>query len=100
ASANGLLLFAIAALVAWHAIERLRQPSEVEGGLLLGVALFGLAMNAVAWVMLHGSESVNVRAARLHVLSDLGGSVAAVAAGVIALTTGWERADPLLSLFI
>lgn len=100
ASANGLLLFGVAALVAWHAVERLMSPSAVDGGTLLVVASAGLASNAVALVMLHGSESVNVRAARLHVLSDLGGSVAAVTAGVIAVTTGWERADPLLSLFI
>jgi cobalt-zinc-cadmium efflux system protein len=100
ASANGLLLFGVAALVAWHAVERLMSPSAVDGGTLLVVALVGLASNAFALVMLHGSESVNVRAARLHVLSDLGGSVAAVTAGVIATTTGWERADPLLSLFI
>jgi cobalt-zinc-cadmium efflux system protein len=100
ASANGVLLFGVAALVAWHAVERLLSPSPVEAGLLLVVALAGLASNAVALVMLHGSESVNVRAARLHVLSDLGGSIAAVAAGVIAATTGWERADPLLSLLI
>lgn len=100
ASANGLLLFAIAALVAWHAVERLRSPSDVDAGTLLVVALLGLASNAVALWMLHGSESVNVRAARLHVLSDLGGSVGAVTAGVLAATTGWDRADPLLSLFI
>ncbi|MCK9495893.1 MAG: cation diffusion facilitator family transporter [Dehalococcoidia bacterium] len=100
ASLNGLLLFGIAALVGWHAIERLRDPSEVASGTLLGVALLGLVSNAVALVLLHGSESVNVRAARLHVLSDLGGSVAAVAAGLIGVTTGWDRADPALSLVI
>ena len=100
ASANGLILFGVAALVAWHAIGRLREPSEVDAVTLLVVATVGLASNAVALALLHGSESVNVRAARLHVLSDLGGSIAAVVAGTIALTTGWERADPLLSLVI
>jgi len=100
ASVNGLLLFGIAALVGWHAIERLREPSEVEFGTLLVIAVAGLASNAVALVLLHGSESVNVRAARLHVLSDLGGSIAAVTAGVLGFTTGWDRADPALSLVI
>ncbi|MQC18426.1 MAG: cation transporter [Chloroflexi bacterium] len=100
ASVNGLLLFGIAALVGWHAIERVREPSEVEFGTLLVVALVGLASNAVALTMLHGSESVNVRAARLHVLSDLGGSIAAVTAGVVGLVTGSDRADPVLSLVI
>ncbi|MCA9847880.1 MAG: cation transporter [Dehalococcoidia bacterium] len=100
ASLNGLLLFGIAALVGWHAVERLRTPSDVESGTLLVVAAFGLGSNVIALFMLHGSESVNVRAARLHVLSDLGGSVAAVAAGLIGVTTGWDRADPALSLVI
>jgi cobalt-zinc-cadmium efflux system protein len=100
ASVNGLLLFGVAALVGWQAIERVREPSEVEFGTLLGVALVGLASNAVALTMLHGSESVNVRAARLHVLSDLGGSIAAVTAGVVGLVTGSDRADPILSLVI
>lgn len=100
ASVNGLLLFGIAALVGWHAIERLREPSEVEFGTMLVVALGGLASNAVALVLLHGSESVNVRAARLHVFSDLGGSVAAVTAGLLGVTTGWDRADAALSLVI
>lgn len=100
ASANGLLLFAIAGVVAWHAVERLRHPTEVDGGTLLLVAVAGLLSNAIALRLLHGSDSVNVRAARLHVWADLGGSVAAVGAGVIVATTGWERADPLLSLVI
>lgn len=100
ATANGLLLFAIAGVITWHAVERIRQPAEVHGAALLGVALAGLLANVVALRLLHGSESVNVRAARLHVWADLGGSVAAVAAGVIVSTTGWERADPLLSLGI
>lgn len=100
ASVNGLLLFGIAALVGWHAIERLREPTEVEFETLLIVAVAGLASNAVALVLLHGSESVNVRAARLHVLSDLGGSIAAVTAGVLGVTTGWDRADAALSLGI
>ncbi len=100
ASANGLLLFAIAGVVAWHAVERLRHPAEVHGAALLAVAVGGLIANLVALRLLHGSESVNVRAARLHVWADLGGSIAAVAAGVIVSTTGWERADPLLSLGI
>lgn len=100
ASANGILLLGIAALIGWHAIGRLRDPHEIEAGTLLIVALVGLASNAAALAILHGSHSLNVRGARLHVLSDLGGSVAAVTAGVIAQTTGWDRADTILSLLI
>ncbi len=100
ATANGLLLFAIAGIIAWHAVERLRDPHEVDAGLMLVVAAGGLVANLVALRLLHGSESVNVRAARLHVWADLGGSVAAVTAGLVVATTGWQRADPLLSLLI
>lgn len=100
ASLNGLALFGVAAVVGWHAVERLREPSAVDAATLLVVASIGLASNAVALWLLHGSESVNVRAARLHVLSDLGGSIAAVTAGLLALLTDWDRADPALSLVI
>jgi cobalt-zinc-cadmium efflux system protein len=100
ASLNALALLAIAAFIVWRAVERLREPTEVEAGGLLAVASAGLLANLVALAVLRGSISVNVRAARLHVLSDLGGSVAAVAAGLILALTGWNRADPLLSLLI
>ncbi len=100
ATFNAFLLLGVAAFVAWHAVERLIEPRDVHGVGLLGVALFGLAANAVAFAILHGMESVNVRAARLHVLSDLGGSVAAVTAGLVIALTGWVQADALLSLVI
>jgi cobalt-zinc-cadmium efflux system protein len=100
ASVNGLVLFGVGALVTWHAIERLREPTEVHAETLMVVAAIGLLSNGVALALLHGSDSVNVRAARLHILSDLGGSIAAVSAGVIIAVTGWHRADAVLSLVI
>ena len=100
ASLNALALLAIAAFITWRAVERLRDPTEVEAAGLLAVASAGLLANLVALLILRGSISVNVRAARLHVLSDLGGSLAAVAAGLITVLTGWDRADSLLSLAI
>ena len=100
ASLNALALLAIAAFITWRAVERLSDPTEVEAAGLLAVASAGLLANLVALLILRGSISVNVRAARLHVLSDLGGSLAAVAAGLITVLTGWDRADSLLSLAI
>jgi len=69
---------------------------------MLAIALAGAAVNlAVAW-LLHGGHrhDINLAAAYAHVLSDLGGSLAAALAAVLVLATGWTRADPLLSLVI
>src|SRR5690606_7640316 len=100
ATLNSLGLIAIAGLITWHAVQRIGDTPEVHGGGLLIVAAVGLVANvAQAWVLGH-SHAINVRAARLHVLSDLGGSVAAVTAGLGIALTGWHLLDPLLSLVI
>ena len=100
ATLNGLALLAVAAFIAWRAAERLRAPAEVDAVGLTLVAGVGLIANATAALILRGSQSVNVRAARLHVLSDLGGSIVAVSAGMLIGITGGTRIDPLLSLVI
>jgi cobalt-zinc-cadmium efflux system protein len=99
ALANGVTLVVISLLILWQAWERFRDPQPVEGGLMLTVAGAGLAVNIIAAMLLHGAsgQSLNVRGAYLHVLGDLLGSVAAIAAAVIILTTGWLAADPLMS---
>ncbi|MQA00345.1 MAG: cation diffusion facilitator family transporter [Dehalococcoidia bacterium] len=100
ATLNSLGLIAIAGLITWHAVQRLGDAPEVHGTGLIAVAAAGLGANvAQAWVLGH-SHAINVRAARLHVLSDLGGSVAALTAGVGIALTGWQPLDPLLSLVI
>jgi cobalt-zinc-cadmium efflux system protein len=100
AALNGLTLLAISALITVEAVRRLRHPSEVEAGGLIVVASAGLVANGVVARILGHSHSMNMRAARLHVLSDLGGSVVAVMAGVVIALTGSSRVDPLLSLAI
>lgn len=100
ATLNAVALFAIAAFVTWRAVVRLRAPIEVDAAGLMAVALAGLLANALAAWVLRGPASLNVRAARLHVLSDLGGSLVAVGAGVLTALTGGTRIDPLLSLVI
>jgi cobalt-zinc-cadmium efflux system protein len=99
---NALALFVIAGWVVFEAFHRLREPRPVAGGLLLVVALAGLAVNALSLRVLHGSHShnLNARGAYLHVLGDLLGSAAAVLAGGIILATGWTPADPILSVFV
>lgn len=97
---NGLSLVAIAAWIVIEAVRRLAEPGPVLAGPMLGVAVTGLVVNLVAFALLHGGDEddVNRRGAALHVLADLLGSAAAIAAALIILLTGWWPADPLLSL--
>jgi cobalt-zinc-cadmium efflux system protein len=99
---NGAVLFAIAIGIGFEAWRRLRVPQLVNGPLLLGVAAIGFVANLAAVVVLHrGHEhSLNQRGAYLHVLGDLLGSVGALIAGVIVLTSRWVMADPLISVLI
>src|SRR6059036_531383 len=99
---NGAALLAISIGVAVEALHRLRNPAPVQGALLVAVAALGLIANAAGAAILHRGHdhSLNQRGAYLHILSDLLGSVGAVAAGVIILATGWVRVDPLISLLI
>ncbi len=99
---NGAVLFAIAIGIGVEAWHRLRVPQLVNGPLLLGVAAIGFVANLAAVVVLHrGHEhSLNQRGAYLHVLGDLLGSVGALIAGVVVLTSGWVTADPLISVLI
>jgi cobalt-zinc-cadmium efflux system protein len=97
---NGAALFGIAGWIVVEAIERLGQPPAIRTGLMAGVAAVGLATNAIALLLLHrdGKESLNARAAYLHVMADLLGSLGALAAAGIIVTTGWTPADPILSI--
>ncbi len=99
---NGAALIAISIGVAVEAYRRFRTPQEIHGTLLVAVAAAGLLGNVAGAAILHrGHEhSLNERSAYLHLLSDALGSVGALTAGVIVLTTGWNPADPLISVFI
>jgi cobalt-zinc-cadmium efflux system protein len=97
---NGAALVLVSAWIVWEAIVRLGAPEPLNGGLMLGVAVAGLGVNAVAAWLLHSSRdaSLNVRGAYLHVIGDLLGSVATVFAALLVTFTGWLIADPLASL--
>lgn len=102
ALANGVTLLLLAALIAYEAVRRLFAPPQVHGGLVLAVALVGIAVNiAAAWTLAGANRaSLNVEGSFQHILADLYGFVGtAIAAGVI-LATGFQRADPIASLFI
>lgn len=98
---NAGFMLAVIIAIAWSAVDRLLHPVPVQGMVVTAVALLGLLINiGVAWLLAHGETTLNTRAALLHVIGDLLGSVAALAAGLIIHFTGWTPADPLLSLFI
>ena len=96
---NGATLLVIAGLILLEAWQRLRSPVEINGIIMLSVAVLGLGVNVVGAVLLrsHAHNNLNVRGAYLHVLGDLLGSVGAIFAGVIIVTTGWTPADPIIS---
>ncbi len=102
ALANGAALLAIAGYITYEAIMRLLSTAEVGGGTMLTVALGGLAVNlASLWILRDdSSDSLNVQAARLHVLTDSLGSIGAVCAAVLISVWGWYWADPVASLLI
>ncbi|MFN3751876.1 MAG: cation diffusion facilitator family transporter [Thiobacillus sp.] len=98
---NSLLMLVLIAFIVHEAWQRLGGPRDIAGEAVIVVAVIGLAVNlVVAWVLHRGEQTLNSRAALLHVLGDAAGSVAAIAAGVIVVTTGWTPIDPLLSLFV
>lgn len=97
---NGLSLLLIAAWISVEAIGRLREPVTVLAGPMLMVAVAGLVINVIAYLVLRGGSDLNTRGALAHVLGDLLGSVAAIAAALIILGTGWMPADPLLSMAV
>ncbi len=99
---NGLTVLAIALWIVIEAVGRLMTPAAVLGGAMFVVAAIGLVVNVVVFFVLHGGdrESLNLRGAILHVLGDLLGSVAAIAAALIILATGWYPADPILSMLV
>lgn len=99
---NGLTLFAVALWIVWEAAHRFIEPGEILAGPMLWVAIAGLAVNLlVFWVLIGADQdNLNIRGAVLHVMGDLLGSVAAIAAAAIILMTGWVLADPLLSVLV
>jgi cobalt-zinc-cadmium efflux system protein len=102
ALANGVLLVALATWIFVEAVMRLRDPGDVLGGWMLGIALVGIVVNVAAGLVLSRArtDSLNVEAALRHVFADLLGSLGVAVAAVVILATGWVRADPLVSILI
>jgi cobalt-zinc-cadmium efflux system protein len=99
---NALLLVGVAVWVLIKAVDRLRSPVEIDGGLMLIVAGVGVLANLAGLLVLRPAQakSLNMRGAYLEVLGDLIGSLAVVAAAVLILITGWTPFDAIASLLI
>lgn len=99
---NGIAIFVIAIWIVYEAWQRFQEPPQVLGAPMLVVATLGLLVNVAGFLILHGGdrESLNMRGAILHVLGDLLGSVAAIAAALIIIATGWYPIDPILSVLV
>jgi len=98
---NSLALLTVVAWLLVEGVERVRHPVRVNGGAVLAIAAIGLIVNlSVAWVLSRHRDNLNMRAALLHVLGDLLGSVAALVAGAVIVLTGYTVVDPLLSMLV
>ena len=99
---NGVTLFILAGFIFYEAYLRILKPQPVQSFLMLIVAIIGLVANIMVMRQLHSaaSHNLNVRAAFLHVLGDMLGSVGVVAGGLIMMITGSFLADPIISFFV
>lgn len=102
AAGSGATLLALAVVVAIEAVRRLIDPPPVGGWTVIVVAAAGLIVNALAVVLLHRADrqSLNVRGAVAHVMTDAYGFAATLVAGVVVVLWGWRRADAVASLLI
>jgi cobalt-zinc-cadmium efflux system protein len=99
---SGITLILLAIWFAVEAIRRLIHPAAVEGGVVVIVALVGIVMNLIATALAGRADraSLNIRGVLAHLITDVWAFVATVVAGVVVVTTGWTRADPVASLAV
>lgn len=99
---NGIALVLLSLWIIYEAFERWQSPPEIKGFGMTAIAAGGLAVNAVAAYLLHSDHKhdLNIRGAWLHVMGDLLGSVAAIAAGLAIIAFGWNWADAVCSVAI
>ena len=99
---NGVTLIVLSGYIFYEAWQRFSSPTEIKSGLMIVVALAGLAVNVAGFFVLRSSskDNLNVRGAFLHVVGDLLSSVAVIIGGLIIRFTGWLMIDPILSVLI
>lgn len=99
---NAQVLLVVSGYILYEAYRRFRAPKPIETGLMLGVAVAGLAANLVSMKLLHGGrdKSLNVKAAYLEVVTDVMSSLGVIAAALLMRPTGWYWLDPVISAAI
>jgi cobalt-zinc-cadmium efflux system protein len=102
AQANGITLLLVAIWIVYGAARRLASPPDVHGGIVVVVALAGIAVNLAATFVLSRAnrENLNVRGAFLHIATDLAAFAGTAVAGALVLATGWDRFDPIAGLLV
>jgi cobalt-zinc-cadmium efflux system protein len=102
ALANGVTLVAVSVFVFVEAIARMSDPPDVGGAGVLAVGVFGLAGNGLAtWLLMRGDRTnVNLEGVLRHSAADALGSLGVIVAGLLVITTGWDQADPIVSIAI
>ncbi len=102
ATLQAAILLAVGTYILVEGIQRLFAPPEVASGIMLAFGVVGLVANIVSLLVLAGgrSSNLNMRAAFLEVLNDALGSLAVIVAAVVIATTGFERADAIVSILI
>lgn len=101
ALANGVTLVALSIVIVWEGVERLRAPAPVQTSIMMIIAAIGLVANLVGAWLLHGSESLNVKGAYLHILGDTLSSLAVLVGGAVMWALhGAYWLDPALSIAI
>ena len=100
---SALLLLGSVAWITVESVRRLVEPAAVEGGWVIVIGLVAIAVNGAGVLLVghgHGDEAMSLRAARLHLLTDLAGSVVVVLAGVLLVATDLAWIDPVASLVV
>jgi len=98
---SSLMMVLVSIWVIIEAIERIREPMQVHGLTVMLVAFSGMCVNIViAWMLARSERTLNIRAALLHVMSDILGSIAALVAGAVIYFSDWAPIDPILSFVI
>jgi cobalt-zinc-cadmium efflux system protein len=99
---NGVVLILISAYISYEAYRRFIEPPQIQGGLMLVVAVVGLLANVIGLAVLrsHRHQNLNVKSAFLHMWSDAVSSIGVIVAATIILLTGWRLIDPIITIVI